>query len=80
MVRKNYTRWLVAFLILGVATCALLLFAPGGVAKKNTCATIQDGTISASTGELITLGYDKFGYNYQAHMFNGRYCDYDRAI
>jgi hypothetical protein len=43
------------------------------------CTTIQDGTIFASTGELITTGYDDFGYNYQAHMFNGRYCDYDRV-
>lgn len=46
---------------------------------KNDCATIQDGTIYASTGELLTTGYDEFGYNYQAHIFNGRYCDYDRV-
>ena len=46
--------------------------------KDSACATIQDGTILASTGELVTTGYDEFGYNYQAHMFNGRYCDYDR--
>ena len=44
------------------------------------CTTIQDGTIYASTGELLTTGYDEFGYNYQAHMFNGRYCDYDRVV
>jgi len=79
MVRKNYTRWLVALLIVGVTTCALLLFAPGGVAKNTTCVSIQDGTLFASTGEPITPGYDEFGYNYQAHMFNGRYCDYDRV-
>jgi len=47
--------------------------------KNDTCTTIQDGTLSASTGEAITTGYDEFGYNYQAHMFNGRYCDYDRV-
>ena len=51
-----------------------------GMAKKNDGATIQDGTIYASTGELITLGYDEFGYNYQAHMFKGRYCDSDRVL
>jgi hypothetical protein len=33
----------------------------------------------ASTGETLATGYDEFGYNYQAHMFNGRYCDYDRV-
>ena len=29
---------------------------------------------------LAKGGYDEFGYNYQAHIFNGRYCDYDRVI
>ena len=43
------------------------------------CATIEDGTIVSSTGEPVTLGYDEFGYNYQAHMYNGRLCDYDRV-
>lgn len=50
------------------------------MAKKGGCVTIQDGTIYDSTGELITTGYDRFGYNYQAHLFNGRYCDYDRVV
>jgi len=56
-------------LILGISNFVL----------ADDCTTIQDGTIFASTGELITTGYDDFGYNYQAHMFNGRYCDYDRV-
>lgn len=43
------------------------------------CTTIQDETLYSSIGELITLGYDEFGYNYEAHMYNGRYCDYDRV-
>jgi hypothetical protein len=47
---------------------------------KSGCTTIQDGTLVASTGELLTTGYDQFGYNYQGHMFNGRYCDYDRVM
>jgi len=25
-------------------------------------------------------GFDEFGYNYKANIFNGRYCDYDRVI
>lgn len=44
------------------------------------CVTIQDGTIRDAIGKLIELGYDEFGYNYQAHIFNGRYCDYDRVV
>lgn len=43
------------------------------------CTKIQDGTLLTSTGEIITTGYDQFGYNYQGHMFNGRYCDHDRV-
>ena len=39
------------------------------------CTTIQDGTLLTSDGEVITTGYDEWGYNYQAHLFNGGYCD-----
>jgi hypothetical protein len=39
------------------------------------CTTIQDGTLLRSDGVPITLGYDEWGYNYQAHLFNGGYCD-----
>ena len=65
--------------------CFALIFAisapvmAGNGKGKQDCATIQDGTLYASTGELLTTGYDEFGYNYQAHMFNGRYCDSDRV-
>ncbi len=43
--------------------------------KKGDCTTIQDGTLLTSAGVVITTGYDVWGYNYQAHMFNGFYCD-----
>ena len=39
------------------------------------CTTIQSGTLKASDGSTIQTGYDQWGYNYQAHMFNGGYCD-----
>lgn len=57
-----------------------MIVVPGMTKKSDECATIQGGTIFASTGELITTGYDQFGYNYQAHMFKGRYCDADREL
>lgn len=41
-------------------------------------ATIKDGTITDKNGNIITLGYDKYGYNYQAHLFNGLYDNYSR--
>ncbi len=56
-----------------------LVIAMSNFVWAQDCQTIQDGTIYASTGELLTTGYDDFGYNYQAHIFNGRYCDYDRV-
>jgi len=39
------------------------------------CKTIQSGELTASDGLVINTGYDQWGYNYQAHMFNGGYCD-----
>lgn len=40
------------------------------------CTKIQDGTIYGSDGVLLMPGYNQWGYNYQAHMFNGMWCDY----
>ena len=54
------------------------VLAGGKGAAKQECTTIKEG-IYTSTGELVVLGYDKWGYNYQAFMFNGRYCDYLRG-
>ena len=44
------------------------------------CATIKGGTITDSSGNPVVLGYDQFGYNYQAHMFNGTYDSSDRVL
>ena len=43
--------------------------------KKEKCTTIQSGELFASDSSLIETGYDMWGYNYRAHMFNGYYCD-----
>jgi deoxycytidylate deaminase len=44
------------------------------------CITIQDGTLLTTDGRVISTGYDEWGYNYQAHMFNGGYCDAYRGM
>jgi len=61
---------------------ALLLMMAGPVSAKgkpsqasNQCTTIQSGQLLASDGSVISTGYDDWGYNYQAHLFNGFYCD-----
>lgn len=43
--------------------------------KNEGCVTIQSGEIYSSAGFVIEPGFDEWGYNYQAHMFNGTYCD-----
>jgi len=59
---------LISVLILGISLFSSMAFA-------QTCVTIQDGTLVNSVGEPLETGYDQWGYNYQAHIFNGKYCD-----
>jgi hypothetical protein len=42
------------------------------------CATIKSGTITDVNNKVITTGFDKYGYNYQAHMFNGLAVNFSR--
>jgi len=56
-----------------VITFSSQAMAKGG--NKAGCTTIQSGVLLASDGSVIETGYDQWGYNYQAHMFNGFYCD-----
>jgi hypothetical protein len=53
------------------------MVAVSAIAEKDY-ATIQDGTITDTKGNPITVGYDIWGYNYQAHMFYGFYDNYAR--
>lgn len=66
---------LVAVLIAASVSCmaGVLLAAP-----KRSCNTIQSGSLLDSKGNVLTQGYDMWGYNYQAHMFNGYYDNYTR--
>lgn len=74
-------------LVILASICALalgggafsLLNARGANAAQS-CATIKSGTITDSLGNTVVSGYDQFGYNYQAHMFNGTYDAFDRVI
>jgi len=68
-----------AILGITVAALAIALAAPA-MAKKPACATISGGTITDSAGNPISLGYDEFGYNYQAHLFVGTYDSSDRVL
>lgn len=63
----------IAFLVIAAVVMSVVAI---GVVMANKCTTIQDGTLYGSDGELLVLGYNQWGYNYQAHMFNGMWCDY----
>lgn len=71
-------------ILMGVAAAAALfgtaLPALAAGNATSACATIQGGTIKDSAGNTIKTGYDRFGYNYQAHMFNGTYDSSDRVL
>ena len=48
--------------------------------KVDECVRIKDGDLTYSAGHYLagdplTLGYDPYGYNYQAHMFRGSYAN-----
>jgi hypothetical protein len=55
----------------------LLMLVTFGISQAQ-CVKIQSGTILDANGNVITLGYDQWGYNYQAHMFNGLYDNFSR--
>jgi hypothetical protein len=60
--------------LLALAASAAATIAFSSLAQAQ-CTTIQDGTLLTSAGDVIETGFDNWGYNYQAHMFNGTYCD-----
>ena len=68
---------MIAIIIIGVfiAGCGTVVPEVLDKAKPDECTTIQSGELLTSDGEVITTGYDKWGYNYQAKIFNGSYCD-----
>lgn len=64
--------------LVSAALCTLALGIGFPAVAASTCAKIQSGTIFDVKGNVITVGYDKYGYNYQAHIFNGLYENYSR--
>ena len=58
-----------------VVSLSLVLWAGSQTGRtQQGCTTIQDGTLLRSDGVLIETGFDEWGYNYQAHIFNGGFC------
>jgi hypothetical protein len=57
--------------VIVLSVCVCLAFSASAFAQT----TIQSGLLLNSAGEVLTVGYDDWGYNYQARIFNGKYCD-----
>jgi hypothetical protein len=56
--------------------CITIVFAfSSQVIAADECTTVQDGVLYTTYGELVEPGFNIWGYNYGAHMFNGMYCD-----
>ena len=71
-------------LVLVVALTALVVgllpIAGAGAKKGPDCTRIKDGLLEYSAGhylagELLTLGFDDYGYNYNGRMFKGSYAN-----
>jgi hypothetical protein len=63
-----------------VLTTMVAQAGPPAEKKATACATIQNGMLTYSAGHYLadkplTVGYDAYGYNYQAHMFSGSYAN-----
>lgn len=77
--KLNLTKTLIG--LVALALPAVMFLSTGvALAAPSTCATIKGGTITDSAGNPLVLGYDQWGYNYQAHMFNGTYDSSDRVL
>lgn len=67
--------------VIAILVLTLLFSIPVFAAGPNTgCATIQGGTIKDTAGNTVSVGFDQYGYNYQAHLFVGTYDSSDRKL
>ncbi len=73
--KKSAKRWCVVMVL-----CVILVsvFSVGWAAKSGT--SIQDGVLVYQPthylhGQPLMVGFDPYGYNYQAHMFLGSYAN-----
>lgn len=63
-----------------IALVVVFFSMPAVAAEAGTCTTIADGVLKDTNGNLLVMGFDEFGYNYQAHLFNGVADGIDRVL
>ena len=69
-----------ATLLIAIFMISAMVLVIPTMAKKDDCVRIKDGILTYSAGHFLVgqplkVGYDIFGYNYQAHLYNGYYCN-----
>jgi hypothetical protein len=74
---KKYIFILIAVIVLLLSTSVASAEPPP---DKIECTKIQSGVLLYSSGHYLegqplVVGYDAYGYNYQAHMFSGSYAN-----
>ncbi len=81
---KKLFSFIIAFALVFMSTGAAFADEPApaeGVGKsKPKCTKINSGLLTDLAGNPLKMGYDEFGYNYQAHKFIGTYDGVDRAL
>lgn len=71
--KKIFSLFLVFSLIIFIPTPVL-----AAKPTKNIHATNQSGVSNTLDDSIVTTGYDKYGYNYKANIFNGFFENYSR--
>ncbi len=61
-----------------LAVVVILLVSVSFSHAQAACNKIQSGLILDSSSNVVKTGYDQWGYNYQARMFNGLYDNFSR--
>ena len=69
-----------AMVLILLITLVAIIVSPASAGKPNGCTTIKDGVLEYTAGHYLEntpliVGYDIFGYNYQAHMFSDSYAN-----
>lgn len=54
-----------------IAFVGVLFLCTLAAPARAQCVKLQSGLLAAKDGTPLTTGFDKYGYNYQAHLFNG---------
>jgi hypothetical protein len=75
MIRSLIRRTIVVLALVAAAAAWSQSRGAEVLCQASDCTTIQSGPLFRSDGTVIETGFDEWGYNYQARIFNGGYCD-----